>query len=179
MDKILLKSKFSFRFIYKVIVFFVFINIFICSFSTKQVKWYLEEYYFDFETFFVCNGWLLLLCAIYLLFSSSSRLIIQIIEGKIIIKNFLTRQETEFSFSEIIGFEWSNKNTTTKLRHGSSVSTNNQVITILFNDESSLFISKYEYSNYEDLRDLFFTYCKKNDLIEQPLSRKKHQLKRK
>lgn len=143
------------------------------------MKWYLEEYYFDFEIFFECNGWLLLYCAIHLLFSSSSRLIIQIFEDKITIKNFLTRKEIEFSFPEIIGFEWSNKNTTTNLRYGPSVSTNNQAITILFNDESSLFISKYEYRNYEELRDLFFTYCQKNNLIERPITRKKHRLRRK
>ena len=179
MDKVLLKSKFSYRFIYKVLIFFIFINIFICSFSTKQVKWYLEEYYFDFETYFVCNGWLLLLCITLLLFLSSSRLIIQIVEDKIIIKNFLTRKEIEFSFSEIIGLEWSNRNNSIKLRHGPLISINNQAVTILFHDDSRLFISKYEYANYEQLRNLFYIYCQKQNLIERPLSRKKHQLRRK
>ncbi len=143
------------------------------------MKWYLEEYYFDFETFFVSNGILLLICVIHLLLSSSSRLIIQIFREKIIVKNFLTRKEFEFSFSEIIGFEWRNENSSIKPRYGPSISTSNQVITILFEDESRLFISKYEYSNYEELRDLFFAYCQKNNLIQQPISRKKHRLKRK
>lgn len=176
----MLESRLSYRFAYKIIVIFVFINFFIASFCTTERDYPQKEtYYFNVEDFIKSNCVLLLLCGLLFLIQFQKKKKIIVNNDKILIQSILTKKTIEFSISEISGLNWGFKHSSVGGgRYGPRMRSTVQNVNIEFHDKSELSISNYEYQNYEELRDFFYNYCLKNNLIEDIIEKRKKRRNR-
>lgn len=172
----MIESQISYRFAYKIIAIFVFINFFIASFCTTERPYPQEKTYcFNTEDFIVSNSILLFSCGILFLIRLQKKRKITIGNNKIIVQSILSKKAVEFSFSEIVGLTWgfTQKSYGGPALGGPRMRSTIQNINVQFSDESELPISNYEYQNYEELMDFFYNYCIDNNIIENVAEKRK------
>lgn len=170
----MIQSRLSYRFIFKIVVFFIFSNFFIASFCTVEKEFPKREIYdFEINNFLFYNVILLLFCGVVFMISYKKKIKIIIGDEKIIIQNLLTKNQIEFPFTEITGLTWGTTQSSYDGRLGPGLRSMTQNISVSFLNKSELVITNYEYRNYTELRDFFYNYCLKNHLIENVIENRK------
>lgn len=158
-------SKLSYRFGLISLVVFVLLTIIALPICTTQYDWNLETYYdFHFTRFIRIEFVLAIICLVIFYVHAADQKEILIDGTKITVRKLLSTKKIEFDFSEINGFQW--YHSVSSAPRGQA-KTRNKNLLITFTDESELLISDYDYSNYEDLKEILFVYCKRRGLIKE------------
>jgi hypothetical protein len=167
-------SRLSHRFAYKILAFIIFVNIFALGICTDAVEFNHETtYYFNLEGYIIFNMILLIVCGTFFLIKLNGKNKIVIDIDKITIQKYFSKEVIEYSVTDIVGMQWGSVHRAMSMnqsvnRGGAALARSTvQNILVLFGGDDELLINNYEYSNYEELRDFFYSYCKKNNLIKE------------
>ena len=95
-------------------------------------------------------------------------------DGKIIYRNYFSKNQQEFSLTDIIDFSWQGGSHTVGTRYGSGTKLSNDAFELTFRSGQKLFVEGNQYANFIEIRAFFYNYCIKHHIIEmRPLEERK------
>lgn len=95
-------------------------------------------------------------------------------DGSIIYQTVFPAQKEIYPLNTITDFTWSGRPAIARSRSGSQIKLNNDSFELSFKENEPLSITGDQYANFDEIRNFFYSYCIKHDIIEvRPLEERK------